>query len=119
MSLLTAADITAMRTTLNQSLGGTAVIQSRSYTSDSGGGGTLTWTNSGTVSARISPLTASEEVTGSRLAPEANWIVTLPANTSITEDSRIVMAGTTYEVEAIRGPRTWEVSRRVEVSEVV
>ena len=107
-----------MRGVLNQTLPGTAVIYSRSYTSDSGGGGTLGWTAAGTVSARLAPLTASEQVTGDRLAPEANWVLTLPANTSISEDSRVVVNGGTFEVETVRGPRSYELSRRVEVSKV-
>lgn len=119
MTLLTAADITNMRTVLDQSLPGTAVIYARSYTSDGGGGGTIGFTVSGTVSARIAPLTASEEVAGDRLAPEANWLLTLPANTSITADSQVVMGGGTFAVEAVHGPRSFEVSRRVEVSKVV
>lgn len=119
MPLLTAADITAMRATLNQSLPGTAVIYSRSYVSDSGGGGTMSFTAAGTVAARIAPLTALEEVTGDRLAPEANWVVTLPAETTISEDSQVVIGGGTFTVEAVRGPRSFELSRRVEVSKVV
>ena len=107
-----------MRGVLERSLPDTAVIHTRSYVSDGGGGGTLGYTAAGTVSARVAPLTGSEGVTAGRLSPDARWVVTLPAGTSVSEDSRIVISGTTYEVEAVRGPRSFELSRRVEVSEV-
>lgn len=118
MSLLSSGDLAAMRGVLAESLPETAVIQTRSYTSDGGGGGTLAYTAGGTVDARIAPLSGSEETIGERLSPNAQWVVTLPANTTVSEDSRIVISGTTYEVEAVRGPRSYELSRRVEVSEV-
>jgi HK97 gp10 family phage protein/SPP1 family predicted phage head-tail adaptor len=108
MSLLSAADLTSMRGVLNDSLPDSAVIQSRTYTSDSGGGGTATWTAGGTVACRIAPVSGDERAIGGRLSPDAKWIVTLPANTSVSEDQRLVISGTTYEVEAVRGPRSFE-----------
>jgi head-tail adaptor len=118
VSLLSAGDLTAMRGVLDRSLPESCVIQGGTITSDSGGGGTLAWTNSGTVSCRVAPMRADEQVTGGRLSPDADWIITLPAETNISEESRIVTGGRTFEVDAVRSPRSFEVSCRVEVSEV-
>jgi hypothetical protein len=47
--------------------------------------------------------------------PETEFIFTLPAETSITEDAQIVYSGGTYDVIAMPYPRSYEVSRRVQV----
>lgn len=119
--MLTAGEIAEMRGIANQTLAGTAVIQGGTVVSDSGGGGTLTWANRGTVDCHISPILVRgerEDVEGGRIDQQADWIVTLPANTTISVKDRIVIDSTFYEVEAVRAPRTWELTRRVEVSQV-
>jgi hypothetical protein len=50
--------------------------------------------------------------------PNAKWIVTLPANTTVDLDNRILTGGGTFSVLAIRAPRSYEVTRRVEVDQL-
>jgi head-tail adaptor len=111
-----------MRTVLNTSLSGTAVIQSQSFTDDGGGGGTLAWTAGGTVSCRVAPLTGTEREMGERIASDADWLITLPGTASVTTNSRIVVTGSghngTYEALAVRS-WTPTISKRVEAREVV
>jgi hypothetical protein len=119
--MLTDGEITSMRETAETTFDSTAVIQAQGWVSDGGGGGTTTWTAAGTVPCHISPmppLEVPEPEVGERITPNANWVVTLPAETEIDRESRIVVAGTTYEVAAIKAPRTWELTRRLEVTEV-
>ena len=112
-----------MRTIVEGSLPGTAVISTRAFVSDGGGGGIDTWTVSGTVSCRLDPMTGSsfgrESVIADRLSADANWIVTLPAETEIDTNCRVSIEGEDYEVLAMRAPISWELSRRVEVNLVV
>ena len=115
--MLSTADIAAMRSTAEECLPGTAVIQTQTFASDTGGGGSLTWTASGTVDCRIAPVTGNEQIVGERVTPEADWVVTLPAETSVTTESRIITGGGTFNVTALRAPRSYEISRRVEVAE--
>jgi head-tail adaptor len=116
--LLTAGDLASMRTTLNQSLPGTAVIQTSSLTPDGMGGGTTAWTASGTVACRLASMASSDErEVGDRISPDADWILTIPANTTITRNSRVTTGGVNYQVCAMRAPRSYEVSRRVELKE--
>jgi head-tail adaptor len=119
MTLLPTAEITAMRATAEQTMDGTAVIQTLSTVSDGGGGDTSTWTASGTVACHLSPITGDESVHGGRISPDANWVTTLPALTSITRAARVVIAGSTYEVVGLRAPRTWELTRRAELKELL
>lgn len=122
MNLLSNADVASMRSTINESLDGTAVIQTKGFTDNAGGGGTLAWTASGTADCRVASLTGSEREMGNRIAEDAKWIITLPATTSVTTNSRIVVTGSghdgTYEVLALRA-WTPSVSKRVECREVV
>lgn len=102
-------------------LAGTAVIYTRTWTADTRGGGSVAYTASGTAACAIAPQTPpqdAEPTTGSRITPESDWIVTLPASQAITPEARLAIDGTTYEVTALHAPRTYEVARRVEVSVV-
>ena len=117
MNLITANDLNAARAVLNESLPGTAVVQNFTTSSDSGGGVTETWTAAGTYPCRFGPATLGqmeERERGERISPEADFIFTLPGTATITSNSRIIHAGGTYNVEAVRD-RSWPVSTRVEV----
>lgn len=114
MSLLSDPDIAAMRSTLVESLPDTCVIQNSTFGDDSGGGGSQTWAAAGTVACRIAPLAADEQTRGDRVSEDSNWVITLPAETSIQNASRVIVNGGTYNVSAVRERGSWEISRRVE-----
>jgi head-tail adaptor len=114
-TLLTDAELTSMRATASQALPGTAVIQSQSFASDGGGGGSLTWAAGGTVDCRLAPLGGTEREIADRISSDADYIVTLPYDASVTTNSRLIInGGGTFNVEAIRD-RSWHTSTRVEV----
>lgn len=113
--MLTDDELASMRSTLNDSLPGTAIVQTSTWVSDGGGGGTTSWVASGTFDARITPAGGFEDQQGDRVQPETEFIVTLPANTAIDEDAQIVYSGGTYDVIATPSPRSFEISRRVQV----
>jgi head-tail adaptor len=122
MPLLSDSDIASMRATLLDSLAGTAVIQTRSFTDNAGGGGTISWSNAGTVACRLASLSGMEREMGARIAEDAKWILTIPASGTVTTDSRFTVTGTghdgTYEALAIRA-WTPSISKRIECREVV
>jgi head-tail adaptor len=116
---LTDAEIDRMQAVGDAHLAGTAVIQRATAVSDAGGGGSLTWANVGTVSARFAPVpTRSEDVEGGRISPDIDSIVTVPAHTDIRTDDRLASGGGTFAVTNIHAPQTWEVNRRLEASEI-
>ena len=115
--MLTDAELASMRSTLNESLPGTAIVQTSTWVSDGGGGGTTSWVAAGTYDARITPAGGIEDQQGDRLQPETEFIVTLPANTAVDENAQIVFSGGTYDVIASPAPRSFEISRRVQVKE--
>lgn len=116
--MLTATDLASMRATAERALPGTAVIQWGTLTSDGGGGWTEGFVASGTVACRVAPISGSEREVGDRVSAESQYVITLPAETSVETDDRIVVSGVTYNVTAVRD-RSWEVTRRVEARKVV
>lgn len=118
--MLTAAEITAMRDTIDASLPGTAVISRPTFASDGQGGSTATWAAVGTVIARVSPSTRQgvEPISGGGLSREADWIGTVPDGTDITVRDRLVHGGVTYEVIDTDLTRTWDLCVRVDLARV-
>lgn len=115
--MLTAGELSRMRTTAGSALPDSCVIQSQAWASDGGGGGSLTWTTGGTVNCRVAPvggMGASEDNYGDRISADAEFIITLPTTAAVTTDSRIIHTGGTFNVEAVRD-RSYEVTQRVEV----
>jgi SPP1 family predicted phage head-tail adaptor len=112
--MLTEPELDAMRTTAAEALPGTAIIQTRSFTDDGGGGGTIGWTTSGTVDCRLAPIRGDEREIADRIAEDSDHLVTLPTTASVTVESRLLIAGGTFQVSAIRD-RSWEITQRVEV----
>lgn len=118
--MITAADLAAMRDTCEDTFDSTAVIKGGTVTGDSGGGGTTAWVARGTVDCHLSPLPlgGSENEYADRIVAQERWTITFPAETDVTTDDRIVIGSTSYEVLTVRAPRTWELTRRVEVTDV-
>lgn len=122
MSLLSSADLDAMRGVLNESLPDTAVIYSASYVSDGGGGDTTSWTAVGTVACRVQPYPSSgedEDQLGGRITADVDRIITVPATTSVNTNQELGVGSQRFRIEAVRAPRSYAVSRRIEASEVV
>lgn len=115
--MLPPGDISMHRAILEDSLPDSCVLSGLSAgTSDSMGGwigGTAT--SGGTVACRVSPtqLQPDERQFAGQLGEVQVYLITLPAETAVEPTDRIESSGETYEVIAPRGPRTWEISRRV------
>lgn len=117
MPLLTASELASMRSVTASALPDTCVIQTQAWASDGGGGGSQTWTTSGTLACRIAPAGghgAGEGETGDRISADSEYVVTLPSDTSLTTNARLLTGGGTFNVEAIR-ERSWNLSVRAEV----
>lgn len=112
--LLNSSQIAAMRATLNRSLPGTAIINSRTWVSDGGGGGTADYSASGTAPCRVSPAGQQplEADIAAQIQGRAVYMITLPADTPVQSQDQIVADGRTFEVLAPLS-RDWEISLRV------
>ena len=119
--MLTDAELASMRDTLNDSLPGTAIVQTSAWVSDGGGGGTTTWVPSGTFDCRIVPTstqTGQEEELGDRVQPEGQYIVTLPSDAAVEIDTELLIDNRVFTVTGTGTPRTWALSQQLIVKEI-
>ena len=83
------------------SFGDTAVIQSKTATSDSGGGATLSWANIGTAACRIYPVSTrgKSQLVGGQINEQSTHFCALPVGTDVQLADRLVIANRgTFEV---------------------
>lgn len=116
--MLTAADLASMRETLEDSLPDMAVINTPARVSDGGGGGTTTFTASGTVPCRIMPVSGNERIEGARLNADTEYLVTTTYDAAIEADSVLEIDSRTFSVTSVGEPRSWAISLKVEAKEI-
>lgn len=120
MSLLSGPQLTGMRRLLQRMLPDECVIQRRTVSSDGGGGSTESWSDHLTAPCRIAPIGGGEGgQAAARVTEETTHLITLAANTDVVEADRILIDGQTFDVTLVRKRGSWELSRRVEVRELV
>jgi len=118
-AMLSAAQLSAMRSTLVASLPDTAVVKRDTLTPDGAGGWTTSEATVATVAGRVSPSGGRESVVAGKLDAVTTWTITLPALTDVTAKDRIVVGSRTFEVAAVLDPRSWEIGRRVLAVEIL
>ena len=112
--MLNSAELARMRTEAERALPGTAVIQRGTLASDGGGEYTETFSAAGTVPCRVAPVVGKEGEYGERISSDAEFVVTLPAQTDVgTEDQLSINGFGALTVVAVRA-RDYEITRRVE-----
>lgn len=99
-------------------LRGTLTVQTRTVVSDTGGGGTSVWSNSGTFPCRIDSMGGSPRVIASRLSEASTDVVTMPTSGTVGTDNRVVVANRgTFEVTAVQW-RDGQLVKRFEVAPI-
>lgn len=122
MTYITPGELHTMRATTQQTLAGTAVISRPAYVPDGQGGGTQTFAAAGTVACNIAPYKSragDERVIADRLQTALGFYLTVPALTDIAMADRVVCGGGTFEVVALREPRTVEIVRRAVIAQIL
>lgn len=120
---ISTAQLTKMRSQVEELLPDTCVIQSSANSTDSMGGVTQTYTavSGGTVSCRVDPLgnrTAQLELYAQREATKILQQLTVPYDAPLSTDYRVVTGGNTYEIIQLDVVHSWNVSKRAIISEV-
>lgn len=90
-----------------------AQIQRATTASDGAGGRTKTWATVTTIDCRITPdAGGGQDVrTNDKMRDAEPYKVTFPAGTDVRITDRIIAAGLTLSVEAVRAPSSVEVER--------
>jgi len=120
MTAISSAELTQMRSDVEQLMPDKCNILSVVRASDGMGGFTETW---GTVTAnarcRLDKVRGVEKVTGGALSPYSRWMLTLPYDATVTAANRIEHGGNTYAVvDPSDEDKSWRVSVRCEVEKV-
>lgn len=116
MTMLSAAELTQMRADLVTLLPDTCNILSVSLAPDGQGGMTETWgTAYASVSCRLDPIRGSENVTAANLQDFHAYQLTVPYDTTLTEQNRVVHGGVTYNIVTVGADKSWPISRRARV----
>ncbi len=100
-----------------------ATIQRPVVVADGGGGSDTTYpTLAADVPCRLAPIGGGEDDGGSageRISADATAVVTFAAGRDVAESDRIVIDGQTFDVQLVRRRGQLEITRRVEVRELV
>ncbi len=100
-----------------------ATIQRPIVVADGGGGSDTSYPTLATeVPCRLAPVDGGEDDRaggGQRIDATATAIVTFAAGQDVTESDRVVIDGQTFDVQLVRRRGNFEITRRVEVREIV
>lgn len=110
-TLISAADLSYMRATINETLPDTCNILSESIPHDGQGGVTSTWgTASGTVICRLDDLVrasnTAEPVAGALRAAH-QYQLSLPYGSTISAGNRVEIGGASYTVVSVNANQSW------------
>ena len=112
--MITTSELTWMRTTEEQAMSSTVVIYTPIYTAGALGNTVQTWVASGTVACDIWPINSSERSSGNQEISQGMFYVSVPYNTSVTVESRLVINSITYEVTFVPLQQSWLTNLRIE-----
>lgn len=121
MPAVTASELTRLRTDFSANwFVESCAISRPTSASDGRGGHTDTYTTVATVMCRRTGpniSAANEAPAADRMQSSIEWVVSLPAGTSVQPKDRLVISGRTYEVNADLD-RTTEIARYVVATEI-
>jgi hypothetical protein len=121
---LTTKELTGIRNDINDLLPDTGYILTNAGTANGMGGVVEAFARSGTVTYRldpeiIGPLQAKEKVGGGAIEPFHTYVLTMPYDTTVTEQNRFEDAGTNYyNIISVDDPKSWVSSVRCFVEKV-
>lgn len=118
---LSAADMAQMQAALEEWMTDTCQILRATKGRSSGGGETLVWPPSGPASkCRVRPdrrAVVEKDAQGQEKAMQG-WRITLSVGTDVTTQDRIRFGTRTFEILAVHGPKSMELTRQAVCKEL-
>ena len=114
--MISAADLARMRAQANELLPDTCTIQTKTATADSIGGESYSWANAATgVACRLNRADKRNDPRpyGERMNIEADWVVSLAHDRTVTIDQRIVVNSLTLEPVWVNTGKSVEAQTRL------
>lgn len=114
---LTTAQLTRMRAVAADLLPDSCTVQSVAETNDGAGGWTEVWSDVATVVCRLDPISARSrtEVEAAKEARSTMYRLTVPWDTVVTVEDRVVHETVVYQVAEVHPRRSWEVVLRATI----
>lgn len=114
MTQLSAADLSQMRDDIEELMPDTCTIQSVTLVSDGQGGMTETWATAySSVACRVDFIRGKETLSSGAIQPYTTAMLSLPYDTVITTENRVVHDSVTYNVVSINDGQSWNIVKRV------
>lgn len=100
--MISAALLAQIRTAVTGTMQSTGTVLAYSLASDGIGGGTVTYTASGTAVCTVAPPrpTGMESIGSDQVRSVSEWLVCFPFGTSVGLKDRVQSGGQTFEVRA-------------------
>lgn len=111
--MLTAAELTAIRDTADNTLDDTCTLLSGTLTIDAMGGGTMLWgTVATSVSCKVAPKSmGAPDATGGKISYHTDWTMHVAYDQAITAGQRVTFDSDTYQVVSVEDDHTWRTLR--------
>ena len=118
---LSAEELRQMRDDIEDLMPDTCSILSVAYTSDGQGGLAETWgtaTGGTAVSCRIDFASGKEALASVAIQPFTRAMLSVPYDTNLTTDNRVVWGSYTFNVVSVNLGQSWNVVRRAVLEQV-
>lgn len=115
---LTADELAQIRADIADLLPDTGYILTISNTSDGQGGSTEGTVISGTLSCRMDEISGDESLSVDQLKPYSRYMLTLPYDTTITEQNRWQYGSNIYNVVNANTDQSWICCKRVVLEKI-
>jgi hypothetical protein len=115
MALVTAGELSAMRTHFAAVLADTCEIDYVTETQDARGGVVKGWTARGTaIACRFAPVTGRDFdfFTGDKVDEGQYWTLTVASTQTVAVTDRVIFGGATYQVRQVNNAETDALLRR-------
>jgi len=111
--MLKAADLSYMRSSINELFPDTCNILSSSWSSDGEGGQVETWGTLSSSSCRVDYGQGKESKTGEALVPYQKAVISFAYDVIITPANRIQVGSNLFSIQAGNGGQSWKCVSRV------
>jgi len=116
---LTNSELAGMREAIEQLLPQSCNILSVTLTPDGQGGNTESWgTASANVACRLDVISGTEMTTAGALQPYTRSMLSMPYDTTVSQDNRIELGSNTYAVKTVNTDQAWIAVKRCELEQI-
>jgi head-tail adaptor len=106
--MLSAADLSYMRSSINELFPDTCNILSLSWSSDGEGSQTEAWGTLSSSACRVDYGHGKEAVTGAALMPYQKAVISMPYDAVVTTANRIELGSNVFSIQAVNQAQSWQ-----------